>query len=58
MSDYINTEDALAHQEWVADNYVVDLESGRIVKQEEAWTTISSFSFWTSSLSSLLKRGW
>jgi hypothetical protein len=35
MSEYISQEDALAHQEWVAENYVVDLDSGRIVKSEE-----------------------
>ena len=35
MSEYINSEDAIAHQEYIAEHYVVDLETGRIVKQED-----------------------
>jgi hypothetical protein len=34
MSEYIELDDALAHQEYVAEHYVVDLETGRIIQAD------------------------
>jgi hypothetical protein len=34
MSEYIELDDAIAHQEWLAENYIVDLETGRIIQAE------------------------
>jgi hypothetical protein len=35
MSEYTNIEDAITHQEWFSETYVVDLETGRIIKTDE-----------------------
>lgn len=35
MSEYINIGDAITHQEWMSEAYVVDLETGLIIKTEE-----------------------
>ena len=35
MPEYTSQEDALTHQEWVAEHYIIDLETGRIIKSEE-----------------------
>jgi len=35
MSEYTSAEDALAHQEYVAEHYIIDLSTGRIVKEDQ-----------------------
>jgi hypothetical protein len=34
MSEYIELDDAIAHQEWFAENYIIDLETGRIIQAD------------------------
>jgi len=35
MSEYTNLDDAIAHQEWIAEHYIVDVDNGVIIKSED-----------------------